>query len=375
MTSGGAPGTQKPMAPLCARPASAAIRLDTVWLVAVAMLTGCLGAPVSQPSPAVPYSLELLSSVRISSDPVDPTYQNATAALALERGPFAHVALIVDLASTCFPFESWAANPPPPGESWPADCDAFDRNFEIALDGDDDGAGPKLELVRAVTPFGGPSHIEADITDVANAFSRTRTLRAFISTAADPAGRVTGSRGGWTVSARVAVTPGAAPIHVLAVVPLFDGVQDSVDSAGPFPFVVPPDAVGGRIEYRASGHGGGAPASGCIGPAEEFCRRSHTLLIDDVEAGALDAWREDCTSGCTLTHSEVFDLDYCAENPCGAPESVRAPRANWCPGSETAPFIIDAPATAGAHTLDWRINAIAPAGRWRISATYVAYGL
>jgi hypothetical protein len=40
----------------------------------------------------------------------------------------------------------------------PADCDAFDRNFEIALDEPDadSGAPPGLELVRAITPFGGP---------------------------------------------------------------------------------------------------------------------------------------------------------------------------------------------------------------------------
>ena len=49
---------------------------------------------------------------------------------SLVLGAYAQATLIVDLASTCFPFESAAA--PPAGQNWPADCDAFDRNFDPA---------------------------------------------------------------------------------------------------------------------------------------------------------------------------------------------------------------------------------------------------
>ena len=47
-------------------------------------------------------------------------------------GPFQSVVLQVQLVSPCFPFSSWG--PVPPGQNWPANCDAFDRNFEFSLD-------------------------------------------------------------------------------------------------------------------------------------------------------------------------------------------------------------------------------------------------
>jgi hypothetical protein len=64
----------------------------------------------------------------------------------------------------------------------------------------------------------------------------------------------------------------------------------------------------------------------------------HTLTADGTAfVAAKKMWRTDCKNLCTLTKGGPFG-DYCKENPCGAPESVRAPRANWCPGSETAPL-------------------------------------
>src|SRR5204862_4144521 len=50
-------------------------------------------------------------------------------------------------------------------------------------------------------------------------------------------------------------------------------------------------------------------------------------------------WREDCTSFCTLT--TVGGRSFCKESPTGAVGSVRAPRANWCPGALVAPWTVD----------------------------------
>jgi hypothetical protein len=234
-------------------------------------------------------------------------------------------------------------------------------------------------VIHAITPFGGPEHIEVDLTDLANALPGKHGLRFELGSYADSQGLVTGSNGGWTVSARVEVTAGPAPRHVLAVVPLYVG---AIGAGDPFPVVsweVPAGAVGGRLEYRTSGHGQGAAAPRCTGPAEEFCDRRHQIFIDGAEVDNIEPYREDCQTLCTVTHQGPADggFDYCAENPCGAISSVEASRANWCPGSMTPPFAWgDLPAlgAAGSHTFSFQILNIVPGGTWMASAIYTAYG-
>jgi hypothetical protein len=327
-------------------------------------------------SDAPPYTILAFDKVRIGSDSSQPNFQETTAGIDLHSGPFASVRLVVDLDTTCFPFESWQDNPPPPGENWPADCDAFDRNFEVSLDKPiaPDSDPPGIELVRAITPFGGPMQLDVDVTDVANGRRGQHTLTAYISTFSDPAGQVSGSNGGWTISARLEVTPGMPPRNVLAVTPLF---YDYVDQPGtdPLSFVTPGGTVHTRLEYRATGHGG--VSFGCgIQTAEEFCLRTHTLLVDANAIADLQPWRDDCASLCTQTHygSAAAGFHYCAENPCGALDSVRASRANWCPGSVTPPFIWE-PETlsAGIHDFRWQISEVADGGSWRLSALLLAF--
>ncbi|MGK3991026.1 peptide-N-glycosidase F-related protein [Sorangium sp. So ce136] len=330
---------------------------------------------------ATPQVIAAFDKVRITSDAGQPNFQQANTELELPDGPFASVKLVVDLQTTCYPFETWENNPPPEGQSWPADCDAFDRNFEFSLDDPADPAvePPGIELVRAITPFGGPLHLEVDITDVANGLAAGKhRLRAVIPTWSDASGQVSGSNGGWNVSATIEAVPGPAPRKVLAVIPLFNGSQTSADKPGPLSVRVPEGTVRSRLEYRATGHGGGEIETGCIGPAEEFCRRTHRILVDGAEIERIRPWRDDCEELCTLTHYGPADagFDYCLENPCGAIESVRAPRANWCPGSESPPFAWDADElrAPGEHTLEWELSALAEGGVWRISATYFAFG-
>ncbi len=329
---------------------------------------------------ADPYTIDAFDDVRITSDSNQPNFQHATVDVDFHDGPFASVKLVADLATTCYPFDSWANDPPPGGQNWPADCDAFDRNYEFSLD-DPANAGdpPGVELERAITPFGGPEHLEVDLTDVANGLPGKHTLEVTIPTWSDGAGQVSGSNGGWNVTAKIEVVPGDAPRKVLAVQPLFYGSEDSSVTTDPTADIdVPDGATDARIEYRVTGHGGGPVVSGCIGPAEEFCQRTHTAFVDDVQVGLLDPWRTNCDTLCTIAHqaNSGSGFDYCQENPCGSISSVKAPRANWCPGSETPPFIFkgDPMTQAGKHTFRWHISEIAQGGQWHVSATYFAFG-
>ena len=65
------------------------------------------------PTYAAPYTRGLLDDARIGSDSNKPNFQKATADVQLEGTSFAEVKLVVDLTSTCFPFEKWTTNPPP----------------------------------------------------------------------------------------------------------------------------------------------------------------------------------------------------------------------------------------------------------------------
>jgi hypothetical protein len=330
--------------------------------------------------PAAPYTQTLLDDAHIGSDSSKTDFQKATANVELTGGPFAQVTLVVDLVSPCFPWSTWTTSPPPSGESWPTECDAFDRNFEMALvePGDSDAApaGPGLELVRAITPFGGPEHIEQDVTDVFNAVQGPRTFQVIIPTYSDAAGKVSGSNGGWYVSAHLAVTPGAPPANVLAVIPLYYDSVTAGETVADVPFTMPAGTTSSRIEYRVTGHGGASdPSTNCFGPAEEFCRRTHHVYLDDQPIEQVIPWRNDCSKLCTLEAGAPFG-QYCAQNPCGDPNSVTASRANWCPGSETPPFSWTPAAlsTPGAHTFKFAIDGIYMGGQWRVSAVAYAYG-
>jgi hypothetical protein len=327
---------------------------------------------------AAPYTLTPFEATRISSDSSEPNFQHAEADVDLGAGPFASVTLIVDLASTCYPFDDWVE--PPQGQNWPAECDAFDRNFEFTLDEPTDPKTepPAIELLRAITPFGGPLHTEVDLTDVANGRPGKHSLRVVIPTWSDGAGKVSGSHGGWNVTAKLVVTPGVAPRKVLAVVPLWNGYEGPGAPVGPLAFTAPEGMTSSRIEYRATGHGGGEAGTGCIGPAEEFCKRKHTLKIDGTTVFGKSLWRTDCDELCTLTHQGPAGggFDYCLENPCGAIQSVKAPRANWCPGSVTPPLALgtDLVQGPGAHSFAFEVSTIADGGGWRISALFLAFG-
>jgi Peptide-N-glycosidase F, C terminal len=326
--------------------------------------------------PAAPISLHPIKDARIGSNSSVRNFQHATAEIDFEGGPYASATLHVQLKSTCYPFDNWKNDPPPANQNWPADCDAFDRNFETSLypEGDDKAIG--VELVRAITPFGGPLDITEDITDVANGMPGVHQIRVEIPSYSDGAGIVSGSNGGWNVTVDVDLVPGTAPHNVLAVIPLYYDSDTSPNGPGPLAFDAPDGVTAGHVEYRATGHGGATGTAGCIGPAEEFCKRDHHISVDGAEVAVVQPWRADCAKNCTVTtySNTSKPFQYCLENPCGDMNSVKASRANWCPGTETPPLQWDVPKAAGAHSFQWTIPKLASGGQWRISATYFAYG-
>jgi len=298
----------------------------------------------------------------------------------LHDGPFANVNLVVDLESPCFPFSKWKTDPPPSGQNWPADCDAFDRNFEMALEDPSAAKGtPGQELIRSITPFGGPEHLEQDVTDTFNVITTARNFHVTIPTYSDSKGQVSGSNGGWYVSAHLDVTPGPMPAPVVAVIPLVYGNTTDSNKVTDVPYTLPPSTATVRLEYRVTGHGGATdPSSACIGPAEEFCKRKHHVFIDDKEIAAPSPWRTDCTKNCTMVTNDPTSPfgPYCGGDPCGSPGSVNASRANWCPGSETPPLTWDqtvVAATPGQHSFSYQIDNVFMGGTWRVSATLYAY--
>ena len=371
------------------------LRLHARWLVALssacASVAGCKSLPLDEPAvmPGAagaggstddepePRRVPVLTGVRIVSDPDAENFQRATASVDFGAEPVQRATLRVTLASPCFPFSNWEDLGIPAGQNWPEPCDAFDRTVSVTLDdaADLEVDPPRLELLRGVTPFGGPLELETDITDVVNGLPGEHRFALRIDTWSDADGLVSGSKGEWLASAEVALYPGAPPRHVLSVVPLFFESRQDEDAA-PISFEVPEGSSSGRVEYHATGHGSALDLS-CNGPAEEFCQRTHTLTLDGVPLPDVTPWRDDCADLCTLTKNDsgFGPRSYCAENPCGDPRSVRAPRANWCPGSVSTPFQFRSTRLSdpGTHELGLRIPGLARGGLWTVSATYFAF--
>lgn len=328
------------------------------------------------PDLAAPHTITLFDRTRINSKGTT-NLRQAEAEFAFDRGPYSSVTLEVALESSCYPFDKWKTNPPPAGQNWPADCDAFDRNFEFHMDPAGSATDPPgYEWVRSITPFGGPLSYTVDLTDLANGLPGKHTARVSISTYSDAKGIVSGSNGGWWVTGKLKLVPGKAPRDVLAVTSLFNETFTSDSSKRERSFKVPAGTKSSRVEYRVTGHGGASVADpACIGGAEEFCQRWHKIYVDGVEAKQIAPWRKDCDTLCTPTSGTLIKT-YCKENPCGAIGSVKAPRANWCPGSVTPPITwsFSELARAGDHTFGYMIEKVAKGGSWQVSATYYAYG-
>ena len=91
---------------------------------------------------------------------------------------------------------------------FPAQCDRFDRLMYFEVDPAPDGdasAAPGLQVLRAITPYGGPLEKTVDITDFANTRPGPHSLRSFLGTWVDDQGQVSGSDGGYFMSVTIHV--------------------------------------------------------------------------------------------------------------------------------------------------------------------------
>lgn len=338
------------------------------------------GTTTGEPVQREPFSIQVLDNAWISGMDGWNT-QHRDVAFDLGAAPFSKVTLVVDLDTDCYPWDKWQESPPPPGQNWPASCDAFDRTMGFISDpGGDPGDPPGFELLRSITPFGGPAHLEADITDFANAHPGEHVLRSYINSWADGAGQVSGSAGGWHLSVRIDGEPGPAPREVLAAISLFSGDVGVDGATTTVPFSLPEGVKKAELVYTVSGHGGATDNIGdCIGPAEEFCKRRHHISFDGEVVTSFDAWRTDCGELCTITDNPlpVGPAKFCAENPCGSIASVMAARANWCPGDLVAPLrgpVTSALQPGADHEFQFAIDDVIEGGSWTVSAALYAYG-
>lgn len=304
----------------------------------------------------------------------------------LGTGPFAEVSVTFQLESPCYPFDKWTQSPPPDGQMFPTKCDRFDRLMYFEVDPAADAmAVPGLQVLRSITPYGGPLEKTADITAFANTHPGVHSLRSFVGTWVDDQGQVSGSDGGYFVSVRIHVKPGMPAKRALAVTSLYSGWVGVDTTLSDLSFTLPEGTTRAELVYLVTGHGGAMdPSSACIGAAEEFCKRTHHLTVDGAELTPLGfsrpgfvPWRDDCGKLCTMAQGHPMMGAYCKENPNRMAGSVTAPRANWCPGDAVAPIVAELPAAqlkAGKHQARFAIDDIYPEGRWQVALAVYAYG-
>lgn len=219
--------------------------------------------------------------------------------------------------------------------------------------------GAEVEIMRFVTPFGGPATFTADLTAFAPLLEGETSLRVWISTWKNPA---------WRVTLKLDyTTAGVGYRRPEWAKPIFNGEITAEQSSLKTTITVPEGLARPRLHLLSTGH-----ATDGMG-GDEFISRSHVIRIDGVEVARWRPWSEDGgplrrmnpTSGrMTIDDRELWasDLD----------------RSGWHPGLLVEPTRIPLPElTAGPHEIELRIENIRPKdqsgyGYWRVSGIVVA---
>ena len=135
---------------------------------------------------------------------------------------------------------------------------------------------------------------------------------------------------------------------------------------------MPEGTTSARIEYRTTGHGGGNPfrtTRAASAPLKSFASaptRFHSTVHRFTRSSRGARTARPCARSRRTKSDSIAVAEYCAENPTGLPASVRAPRANWCPGSVTPPFVLESSelAVPGDHELSIALDTLAEGGQW-----------
>jgi hypothetical protein len=227
----------------------------------------------------------------------------------------------------------------------PGRCDRWDRWGYIGIANGEGMAESITEIARFGTPFGGTADWTVDVSPLLPLLSGHKKVAVQIDTWVGP-GNPEGD--GWLVDASFTFAPGVSERVPVQVIPLWDVALSEVgDPAKPLSLParmvqIPPDADAVELRSFITGHG-----QGNLQNCAEFCPKTHTYLIGETSVQRR-LWREDCASFCTLTTDPGSGRQFCKESPTGAIGSVRASRANWCPGALVTPWSVDVTAAAKA---------------------------
>lgn len=234
----------------------------------------------------------------------------------------------------------------------------------------DDGAGGQVEreLVRFVTPYGGPAVFEQDVTALGPLLHGQRTLRAYISTFSEEPG--------WTINVSLrysADTIGARRPHYARLL-FADSHVTSASNTLRKTLTIPDGLDMPRLRVLTSGHATDGTAE------NEFVSCTHVLRIDGRIIARWRPWSE--------RGGELRELNPTAGRWKVDGREIRSSdldRSGWHPGLAVEPMIIPMPElTPGRHRIELTVLGIRPKeppdpetgaephGYWVISAFVVA---
>jgi hypothetical protein len=240
-------------------------------------------------------------------------------------------------------------------QSTPADSQQYP--ITTVVPGQTDEA--EIEIMRFVTPFGGPATYTADLTAFAPLLAGSASIRVWISTWKMPAWKVT-----LTLSF---ASDGVGYRRPIFAQPIFNGEVTAEKRALHASITIPRGLSRPRLHILSTGHA----TDGAGG--DEFISRAHVLRIDGQEVARWRPWSEqggplrsiNPTAGRTEIDGRSLwasDLD----------------RTGWHPGLIVQPDLIPLPElTPGQHMIELEIQGIRPKdqsgyGYWRVSAIVVA---
>jgi hypothetical protein len=225
----------------------------------------------------------------------------------------------------------------------------------------------EIELIRFVTPYGGPATYEVDVTALAPLLHGRQTIRGFISTY--------GAKPSWTLSLSLTYTAEGVgqrrPVfarhlflhaHVSAEQPWLRALID-----------IPENLDQPRLRLLTTGHATDGLAQ------HEFSSCPHVLRIDGQEVARWRPWSE--------AGGPLRDRNPMAGRSVVGGREIRSSdfdRTGWHPGMEVTPLVIPLPElTPGEHRVELQILDIRPQGPpapdgkrhhgyWAVSAIVIA---
>ncbi len=224
---------------------------------------------------------------------------------------------------------------------------------------------PDLELIKFITPYGGPKTYVRDITHLKPYLEQGGTLKAFVDTWSSPGWEFTFEF--WTRDSRGA-TDQVDSMPSDWVIPLiYEESITAEDQPDPVHVYIPEGTYRTELYYLVSGH--------CTDgrDADEFESKFNVVKVDGREVLRYKPWRNDCT--------RYRDINpYTRHWPDGTWSSDYS-RSGWCPGDMVEPLVTDLrmDLPPGRHLMEFAVEDVRPRdenghhGYWRVSAYLVGW--